>query len=575
MKDEKYIQRCLFLAQKGEYFVAPNPMVGAVLTDANGTILAEGWHRQWGGPHAEVNCFADAEQKGITDFSNCTLYVSLEPCSHYGKTPPCAELIIRKGVKRVVVGQLDPNPQVAGRGIRMLQDAGIEVTVGVLEEECRALNKRFLCLHEKKRPYIILKWAQTADGFLDRKREQGTGNREQGPLVISTPETKVEVHRMRAENMAILVGTKTILLDNPRLQTTRFEGRNPIRITMDRHGRIPADSRIFLPDERPNIPEYPGEKVIVYRDQTDWEYIVSDLGERCIHSVLVEGGRQVLEGTLDSCLWDEIHVEIGEIRIGDGVAAPRLKVIENKEPGIYTYTNPLNEEIERWIVEEGLNKREAIERLMGNEPIQYIAGHTPWMGLDLRVTPDTLIPRPETAELIEHIERHYRHTKGLRVLDIGTGSGCIAIALQQRHPDWEVCGLDISEGALTVARENSIRNSVRVLWQKSDILSDEIEGKWDIIVSNPPYVCEEEKTAMDANVLDWEPSTALFVPDSDPLRYYRRIAQLKAGQHLFFEINERFGNEVCAMLAQEGYSDIQLHQDIYGKDRIVEGRISK
>lgn len=161
------------------------------------------------------------------------------------------------------------------------------------------------------------------------------------------------------------------------------------------------------------------------------------------------------------------------------------------------------------------------------------------------------------------------------MLDIGTGSGCIAIALKQRHPDWDVTGLDISEKALAIAAENSTRNKVEVHWQQADILSDEIDGKWDIIVSNPPYVCEEEKKDMDANVLDWEPSTALFVPNDDPLRFYRRIARLKAGQHLFFEINERFGQEVCDMLKEEGYTDIQLHQDIYGKDRIVEGRISE
>lgn len=380
---------------------------------------------------------------------------------------------------------------------------------------------------------------------------------EEGPLVISTPETKVEVHRMRAENMAILVGTGTVLLDNPRLQTTRFEGRNPIRITMDRHGRIPSDSRIFLPDERPNSPEYPGEKVIVYRDQTDWEYICRNLGERGIHSVLVEGGKQVLDHIFASGIWDEIHVEIGDMRIGDGVPAP------------------LDAETVRWIQEEHLPLQTTTERLMRHEPIQYIAGHTLWMGLDLKVTPDTLIPRPETAELIEHIEHSYRPAKGLRVLDIGTGSGCIAIALKQRHPDWDVTGLDISEKALAVAVENSARNKVEIHWQQADIISDEIGKKWDIIVSNPPYVCEEEKKDMDANVLDWEPATALFVPNDDPLRFYRRIARLKAGQHLFFEINERFGQAVCDMLQEEGYTDIQLHQDIYGKDRIVEGRISE
>ena len=171
-----YLSRCLQLARLGEYYVAPNPMVGAVLvqhTDAGDVILGEGWHEQYGGPHAEPNCLRNAENahpEGI-DFQQCTLYVNLEPCSHYGKTPPCSELIIRKGIKRVVVGMLDPNPQVAGRGVRMMRKAGIEVKVGVLEQECRELNKRFICLHEKHRPYVILKWAETADGYIDVRRE--------------------------------------------------------------------------------------------------------------------------------------------------------------------------------------------------------------------------------------------------------------------------------------------------------------------------------------------------------------------------------------------------------------------
>lgn len=566
------------MAKRGEYYVAPNPMVGAVLVlseegrakrqegrakseeSTDEIVLGEGWHEQWGGPHAEVNCFRHAEANGYTDFSHATLYVSLEPCSHYGKTPPCAELIIRKGVGRVVVGSLDPNPAVAGRGIRMLREAGIEVITGVLEDECRALNKRFLCLHEKHRPYVILKWAQTKDGFLDRKREQGTGDREQGPLVISTPETKEIVHRMRAENMAILVGTGTVLLDNPRLQTTRHEGRNPIRITMDRHGRIPADSRIYLPDEHPNQPEYPSDKVIVYRDNTDWHYMLEDMARRGIHSVLVEGGKQVFDHIFATGIWDELHVEIGDIRIGDGVPAP------------------LDAETVRWIEEEGLDLQEAATRLMRNEPIQYIAGHMPWMGLDLRVTPDTLIPRPETAELVGEIgkEKGLRNAEGgLSVLDIGTGSGCIAIALKQRHPEWDVTGLDISAGALEVARENARRNGVDVHWLQADILSDEIDEKWDIIVSNPPYICEEEKADMEKNVLDWEPAGALFVPNEDPLRFYRRIATLRLGQKLYFEINERFGKEVAELLQKTGYEDVEIRQDIYGKDRFVVGRLAE
>ena len=328
MEYANYIARCIEIARRGEYFVAPNPMVGAVLVDADGHILSEGWHEQYGGPHAEVNCFRKAEKLSTIDYRQSTLFVSLEPCSHYGKTPPCAKLIIEKGVGRVVVGMLDPNPLVAGKGVAMLREAGIEVVVGVLENQCRALNKRFLCLHEKHRPYVILKWAQTADGFVDRKRSLSnvqspisnfqfpiSNEHLNGALAISTPETKKLVHKMRAENMAIMVGTNTVLLDNPRLLNTHWEGRNPIRVTVDRHGIIPMNSRIFS-DEA---------ETIVYRDRTDWQFILDDLAHRNIHSILVEGGPTLLNHILETGLWDEIHVEVApELTIGDGVPAPHI-----------------------------------------------------------------------------------------------------------------------------------------------------------------------------------------------------------------------------------------------------------
>jgi len=311
MEYANYIAHCLEIARHGEYYVAPNPMVGAVLVDAGGTILAEGWHEKYGEAHAEVNCFRHFEvaKSRDLDLATCTLFVSLEPCSHYGKTPPCAKLIIEKGVGRVVVGMLDPNPLVAGKGVQMLRDAGIEVIVGVLEEQCRELNKRFLCLHENHRPYVILKWAQTSDGFIDIKRTSGS------PIKISTPKTKEIVHRMRAENMAIMVGTNTVLLDNPRLLNTHWEGRNPIRVTVDRYNRIPSNARI-LSDE---------SETIVYRNRTDWPYILTDLASRNIHSILVEGGTTLLNHILATRLWDEIHVEVApELTIGDGVPAPAI-----------------------------------------------------------------------------------------------------------------------------------------------------------------------------------------------------------------------------------------------------------
>lgn len=314
--NEKYMRRCLQLARLGEYYVAPNPMVGAVLVCRQGdneTVVGEGWHQQFGGPHAEVNCFRDAERKrdGSWAMQDCTLFVSLEPCSHWGKTPPCANLIIGKGVKRVVVGCTDPNPKVSGHGIQMLREAGIEVITGVLADECHRLNKRFMCLQEKHRPYVTLKWAKTADGYLDRVRTNGT------PVVISTPLTKQLVHQQRAENMAIMVGTRTALLDNPSLRTTRWNGRNPIRIVPDRNHVLSADAKIFSPDA----------ETIVYQENTDWQYILRDLASRNIHSVLVEGGATLLNHILSTGIYDEIHIEISNMPLSAdrdtiGVKAP-------------------------------------------------------------------------------------------------------------------------------------------------------------------------------------------------------------------------------------------------------------
>ena len=219
-----------------------------------------------------------------------------------------------------------------------------------------------------------------------------------------------------------------------------------------------------------------------------------------------------------------------------------------------------------------------LQKLRANEPIQYVFGHTEWMGLDLRVTPATLIPRPETAELVEWILHVADRDKQLRVVDIGTGSGCIAIALKKSASKWQVTGLDISHEALAVAKENAERNHVEVYWQQMDILSPIANNLFpiaDIIVSNPPYICEKEKVDMEARVLDYEPANALFVPDDDALLFYRRIASLKAAKMLFFEINEAYGEQVCTMLREMGYTDIELKEDIYGKPRMVFGRLAQ
>lgn len=216
-----------------------------------------------------------------------------------------------------------------------------------------------------------------------------------------------------------------------------------------------------------------------------------------------------------------------------------------------------------------------LQKLRAHEPIQYVFGHTEWMGLDLRVTPATLIPRPETAELVEWVLHVADKNKPLRVLDIGTGSGCIAIALKKAAPNWQVTGLDISNEALEVAKENAKRNNVTIHWQQADILSLCPLPMVDIIVSNPPYICEKEKVDMQARVLDYEPAKALFVPDNDPLLFYRRIASLKGASILFFEINEAYGEQVCSMLRTIGYTNVELKKDMYGKTRMVFGRLTK
>ena len=216
-----------------------------------------------------------------------------------------------------------------------------------------------------------------------------------------------------------------------------------------------------------------------------------------------------------------------------------------------------------------------LQKLRAHEPIQYVFGHTEWMGLDLRVTPATLIPRPETAELVEWVLHVADKHRPLRVLDIGTGSGCIAIALKKAAPNWQVTGLDISNEALEVAKENAQRNNVTIHWQQADILSLCSLPMVDIIVSNPPYICEKEKVDMQARVLDYEPARALFVPDNDPLLFYRKIASLKGASMLFFEINEAYGEQVCSMLRTIGYTNVERKEDIYGKPRMVFGRLTR
>lgn len=318
--DEKYIRRCIELASNGLCNAAPNPMVGAVIVH-NGKIIGEGYHAKCGEGHAEVNAIRSVKDETL--LKEATIYVSLEPCSHYGKTPPCADLIISKGIPKVVVGCIDPFSQVSGRGIRKLREAGIDVTVGVLEEECKNLIRRFVTFNTQKRPYITLKWAESADGYIDINRENGS------PVVLSTPVTSMYVHKQRAEHKAILVGRRTALLDNPSLTTRNWYGKNPLRLVIDRNLSLPSNLRLF-DHSTPTIVFTAEERV----NEENMEYITIDystdilpqilnvLYERKIQSLLVEGGTTLLQSFIDSGVWDEMFVEHSEIVLGEGVKSP-------------------------------------------------------------------------------------------------------------------------------------------------------------------------------------------------------------------------------------------------------------
>ena len=316
-QDELYMSRCLQLAAMAEGQTSPNPMVGAVIV-LDGKIIGEGYHHRAGEPHAEPNAIASVVDEGL--LKEATMYVSLEPCSHWGKTPPCADLIVRKGLKRVVIATLDPNPKVAGRGVKILKDAGIDVTVGVLEEEARWLNRRFMTVQEKGRPYVILKWAETEDGIIDVCREE-KGN---GPIRISNSVTKTLNHQVRVEEDAIMVATKTALLDDPHLTVTKWTGKNPVRVLLDRSLRVPANYRIF--DDAAKTIVFCSQQSIVNSQQSGRENVefvgvefddklvesvLRELAKRNILSVIIEGGAQWLQTVIDSGLWDEARVERG------------------------------------------------------------------------------------------------------------------------------------------------------------------------------------------------------------------------------------------------------------------------
>jgi diaminohydroxyphosphoribosylaminopyrimidine deaminase/5-amino-6-(5-phosphoribosylamino)uracil reductase len=330
---QMYMHRCLQLASLGSGFVAPNPLVGAVLVNA-GRIIGEGWHKQYGEAHAEVNCLANVWEHDKKLIPESTMYVSLEPCAHFGKTPPCANRILAEGIKKVVVGIRDPFEQVNGKGIEILRNAGVEVIVGVLEEEWRGQNRRFFTFHEKKRPYIHLKWAETADGFM------GSGSDER--LMITGTLSARMAHKWRSEEAAILVGTQTALLDNPTLNNRFWVGPQPLRVVVDRNLILPG-TLSGLSDGAPTLVlngiKESREGAVHYKKVAGLEtyepqIILQALYEENMQSVLIEGGAAMLNSFINTGLWDEVHLlRNTKLFAGKGIKGadkPKGKILETQ-----------------------------------------------------------------------------------------------------------------------------------------------------------------------------------------------------------------------------------------------------
>jgi diaminohydroxyphosphoribosylaminopyrimidine deaminase/5-amino-6-(5-phosphoribosylamino)uracil reductase len=340
---EIYMKRCIQLAKNGLGTTYPNPMVGSVIVYHN-TIIGEGWHQKAGEPHAEVNAINSVKDKSL--LSKATIYVSLEPCSHFGKTPPCCDLIIHYNIPNVVVGTIDPNSKVAGTGIKRLEENGTSVMVGILEKECIELNKRFFSFHNKKRPYIILKWAESVDGFIAPSTKE-----KQEPVWISNTFSRQLVHKWRSEEQAILVGTNTILEDNPRLDVRDWMGQNPIRIVLDRTGKI--TNNYFVKNKKTKTIVITEQENLTSSDNLIFESVIFDihlvpkiidiLYKHTIQSVIIEGGQQTIQTFINDNLWDEARVFKGNILLEKGIKAPFLNKIstkiELKEDQLNLFTN--------------------------------------------------------------------------------------------------------------------------------------------------------------------------------------------------------------------------------------------
>lgn len=326
MSHASFISYALQLAKKGSGYVLPNPLVGCVIVKDN-QIISEGYHQYFGGPHAEVNAIKSLENKGFQDWDKVTLYVTLEPCSHFGKTPPCTNLILEKGIKKVVISTSDPNPIVAGKGIQKLKENGVEVITGVLEYEAKELNKRFFTYHLKHRPYVILKWAETKDGYISKLQFQ---SREEN--IISSLEALKLVHLWRSEENSIMVGYNTIVKDNPMLNVRYCQGKNPIKIIWDKYLSLnPSEWNVFLSDEKIivlNEIKDDEQGKIIYKKINSQNFaleMMRVLYELNIVSVLIEGGKQVLEKMINANIFDEIRVITSKNKLfHSGLKSPEL-----------------------------------------------------------------------------------------------------------------------------------------------------------------------------------------------------------------------------------------------------------
>ncbi|MAD97118.1 MAG: riboflavin biosynthesis protein RibD [Flavobacteriaceae bacterium] len=328
VRDEVYIKRCLQIAKNGNALTKPNPSVGAVIV-VNDRIVGEGFTSPFGGPHAEINAINTVQDASI--LKEATLYVTLEPCSHFGKTPPCANAIVNHKFKRVVIGCLDVNPKVSGNGVRILEEAGIEVEVGVMEAECRGHHQAFFTQHQRNRPHIILKWAQTKEGFMAPPKQE-----KREPFWITNRYSKQLVHKWRAEEQAILVGTTTVSKDNPKLNTRTWFGKSPLRVVLDAELKLPVDSFVFDQSIRTLvlIDASNAEKITtssenLFFEPIDYEsnmaqQICKVLQKHQIQSVIIEGGAQTLQSFIAANLWDEARVFEGENSIDKGLKAPRV-----------------------------------------------------------------------------------------------------------------------------------------------------------------------------------------------------------------------------------------------------------